>query len=128
MLELANKAFNLYLPIAYTYISYHAPILSRLASYIVESSAFQSLKKAITEKMSASGTTDCCDKKTDKPNATDDQKGDSVIATGHQVIKNVVDKTITGQVLKRLVGINRKRTGDGSQIIEESVETSEPQE
>lgn len=109
LVQAANKVVNLYLPVAYTYITYRAPFLTQIGSFIASSSLFQSLRKAITERISG----DCCpDKKTDTPAAGSgaEKKDDDLISSGKKVIDTIVDKTIAGQVYKRLTGQSRSKT------------------
>lgn len=115
--QLANKVVNLYLPVAYTYVTFRAPIIARIGSYVMSTSVFQTFRKAIMDRISGTGS-DCCGKKTDKRTETSPaseakkEVAGAIVTTGKGIIDKIVDNTITGQVIKALVGKSRGRTED----------------
>lgn len=132
LIQAGNKIVNLYLPVVFTYISYRAPFLAQIGNYIAASSFFQTVRKAITDRIN-----NCCANNkpdgtpaaiTGSDNAGARKKDDDLISTGKNVIDAIVDNTIAGQVYKKLTGQSRsktielgsKQTGEGSKPTNES--------
>lgn len=148
LLQGLDKLVNLYLPIAYTYVSYRIPALARLGAFVQQSSVYLTVRQRIMELMAPSPSTGS--KKDDGPNPSSSSSSSSssgrgvigaaqqeianslvsVAGTGKQVIGKIVDNTVTGKVIKRLVakntGNNRSRISEGEEeAVAESTDRKE---
>ena len=131
--SLADKLVNLYLPVAYTYVTYRVPLIARLGAYVMQTPLYQRIKDSLTRYIksdaSIKGSKDGDIEETassssaqEPPTTTTGPLVDKVVSSGRKVIGKITNNTLTGQVIKRLVNKNRSRISEGTEMEEEGEE------
>ena len=120
--QLADKVVNLHLPVAYTYLTYRIPALKQIGNYVLESTLFQTVKRAIVQRIKKTDSKKTDDKTEDEKTEVDLQSvqnaisgareeiAETITSAGRKIIGTIAENTITGSIIKNILSGGEEKT------------------